>query len=50
MINCGERKIQKLYRISLRDICEEYYLKEGDRIEVYIKIPEGRDRKNDQNN
>jgi len=38
LINCGERKIQKLDRISIGDICDRYGLNPGDAVEVYIKI------------
>jgi len=38
LINCGERNIQRKYRVALRDICERYGIKEGDAIEVYIKV------------
>lgn len=37
LINCGERKIQKLHRVTLRDICQHNGIKEGDIIEVFIK-------------
>ncbi len=37
LINCGQRKIQKIGRISIKDIMNRYELKEGDVIEVYIK-------------
>ena len=38
LINCGERNIQRQYRIVLRDICERYGIKEGDAVEVYILV------------
>ncbi len=38
MINCGQKKIQKLGRISIKGIMDRYELKEGDVIEVYIGI------------
>lgn len=38
LINCGERNIQRQYRIVLRDICERYGIKEGDAVEVSIKV------------
>ncbi len=38
LINCGERKVQREKRISLRDILDRYHVNEGDAIEVFIKI------------
>lgn len=38
MINCGERTVQKLYRVSIRDICVNHKLPVGSRVEVYIRI------------
>ena len=40
LINCGERNIQKLFRITLKDVCERYEIKEGDAVEVFIKKAE----------
>ncbi len=37
MINCGERKIQKLGRLAIKDVLEGNGLKEGDIVEVFIK-------------
>jgi len=37
LINCGERKIQTLFRIALKDICERHKIKEGDAVEVFIR-------------
>lgn len=37
LINCGQRRVQKEFRIVLRDICEYNEIKEGDVIEVFIK-------------
>lgn len=37
LINCGERKVQKIGRIALKDIIDRYGIKEGDVIEVFIK-------------
>jgi bifunctional DNA-binding transcriptional regulator/antitoxin component of YhaV-PrlF toxin-antitoxin module len=37
LINCGERRIQKLFRITLSDICERYGIHEGDAVEVFIR-------------
>ena len=37
LINCGERNIQSMYRISLKDICDRYGIKLGDTVEVYLK-------------
>ena len=36
-INAGERRIQKQYRIVLRDICTHNDIKEGDIVEVHIR-------------
>ena len=41
VINCGERAIQKAFRIALSDICQAHGLKPGDRVEVEIKIKSG---------
>lgn len=38
LINCGERNVQRQYRIVLRDICERHGIKEGDAVEVSIKV------------
>jgi len=38
LINCGERRVQREKRISLRDILDRYAVKEGGVIEVFIKI------------
>ncbi len=37
MINAGERKIQKLGRIAIKDILENNDLKIGDSVEVFLK-------------
>ena len=37
LINCGERTIQKEFRVVLRDICKKHNIKEHDVVEVYIK-------------
>lgn len=37
LINCGERKIQTLFRIALKDICERHDIVEGGVVEVYIR-------------
>ena len=37
LINAGERRIQKQYRIVLRDICTHNDIDEGDTVEVYLK-------------
>ena len=37
LINCGERSVQKLFRVALRDICQNNGIKERDVIEVFIK-------------
>lgn len=37
LINCGERRIQTIGRISINDMMERYELNEGDHVEVFIK-------------
>ena len=37
MINCGERRIQTIGRISINDLMERHDMKEGDFVEVFIK-------------
>lgn len=37
VIECGERTVQKNYRVAIRDICENNYIKEGDIIIIYVK-------------
>ena len=37
IVNCGERKIQTLFRIALKDICERHGIQEGDAVEVFIR-------------
>jgi hypothetical protein len=37
MINAGERRVQKLYRISIQDICKTRGIAEGDMVEIWIK-------------
>lgn len=37
VIECGERTVQKNYRVAMRDICENNYIKEGDIIIIYVK-------------
>lgn len=37
IIEAGECRVQKEYRIVLRDICENNNIKEGDIIIVYVK-------------
>lgn len=36
-INCGERTVQKEFRIGLRDICNKNNIVEHDVVEVFIK-------------
>lgn len=36
-INCGERNVQTMYRVSLKDICVKYEIEIGDSVEVFIK-------------
>lgn len=38
LIDCGERNIQKKFRIVLRDICKRHKIPEGAAVVVYIKI------------
>lgn len=40
LINCGERTVQSMYRVSIRDICTEYGIDIGQKIEVFIRIKE----------
>jgi len=37
-INCGERMIQKGFRIAIRDVCENHSIKEGDVVEVFFLV------------
>lgn len=37
VIECGQRKVQTLYRVSLRDICENNEIEVGDIVTIYIK-------------
>lgn len=37
LINCGERKIQKMGRLAIKDVLRSNGLKEGDIVEVFIK-------------
>ena len=37
LINCGERRVNKRYRIVITDIAKEHDIPEGDIIEVFIK-------------
>lgn len=37
LINCGQRKVQKDFRVVIRDVCLFNDIKEGDIIEVFIK-------------
>lgn len=40
-INCGERRVQAGFRVTIRDICKRNDIKEGDVVDVYIvKIEE----------
>ena len=43
LINCGQRTVQSMYRVSLRDICTGEKIKVGDKIEVFIKKVKGDD-------
>jgi bifunctional DNA-binding transcriptional regulator/antitoxin component of YhaV-PrlF toxin-antitoxin module len=40
LINCGEQTVNKRFRIPLTKICKDHGIKEGDRIEVFIRKPE----------
>jgi hypothetical protein len=40
LIYCGKKTLQKLWRVSLRDICSIHGLKEGQRVKVWIEIIE----------
>jgi len=42
LINCGLRTVQSTGRVSIKDICTEYKIKEGQKVEIYIRIPEER--------
>lgn len=37
LVNCGERSVQALYRVSLQDICTAHGIDVGTRVEVWIK-------------
>ena len=37
LINCGERKVQKIGRIAIKDIIDRYDIEEGSTVEVFIK-------------
>jgi hypothetical protein len=37
LINCGQRTIQVMGRIAIKDIMETNNLKVGDKIEVFLK-------------
>ena len=36
-INCGERRVQQLKRISLKDVLDDYEIEVGSKIEVFIR-------------
>jgi bifunctional DNA-binding transcriptional regulator/antitoxin component of YhaV-PrlF toxin-antitoxin module len=38
LINCGERRVNKRFRIVITDIAKDYGIKEGDKVEVFIKL------------
>ncbi len=39
LINIGERRVQKLYRVQIGEpICKKYGVREGDLVEVFIGI------------
>lgn len=44
LINCGERNVQTLFRVALRDICERHGILIGDAVEVYIKLSDSKSR------
>ncbi len=37
VIEAGQRKVQRDYRISIRDICENNNIEEGDIVIIYVK-------------
>ena len=37
LINCGQRRVQKLHRVAIRDICKNHDIEQGELVEVYIK-------------
>lgn len=37
LINCGERRVQKSYRIALKEILERHGITIGQAVEVYIR-------------
>lgn len=37
LINCGERSVNKRFRIVITDIAKKYDIKEGDKVEVFIR-------------
>lgn len=37
LVNCGQRTVQSMYRVSIRDICTSENISIGDKIEVYIR-------------
>jgi len=37
LINCGERTVQVMHRVALKDITTAHGIKQGDRIEVFIR-------------
>jgi len=38
IINWGERRVQKGFRVGLRDVCERYGIREGDVVEIEIFV------------
>ena len=36
-INAGERRVQKMYRVSIQDICKTHGIAEGDMVEIWIR-------------
>jgi hypothetical protein len=36
-ISAGERRVQKMYRVSIQDICKTHEIAEGDMVEIWIR-------------
>lgn len=36
-INAGERRVQKMYRVSIQDICKTHGIAEGDMVEIWVR-------------
>jgi hypothetical protein len=44
LINCGECTVNKRYRIPLTKICKDNGIKEGERVEVFIRKVEKKEK------